>query len=100
MNPNKKKSVLKIQDTKERVQKDLAASLNSEGTIDLLKLQENNKPLSEIFDIITLSKTWRDDPERYAKDVARLLAARDETSDLSKALVQLENAMKKPAKKT
>lgn len=87
-----------INAVRKEVEAALKQTLNDEGTIDILQLREKNKPLAEIFDIITLSKTWRDDPKPFAKEVARLIAARDTTNDLAIALKNLE-AKLKPSRK-
>lgn len=95
-----KLNVLKIAELRKNIEAQLKASIADDGTVDLLKLRENSKPLAEIFDIITLSKTWRDDPKTFAKDVARMISARDDSSDLSSALEKLEAKLspKKPKK--
>ncbi|WP_155931353.1 hypothetical protein [Pseudomonas aeruginosa] len=95
-----KLNVEKIGELREKIELQLQSSITEDGTVDLLKLRENNKPLAEIFDIITLSKTWRDDPRKFAKDVARMISARDSTSDLNFALEKLEGKLgpKKPKK--
>lgn len=55
-----KLNVEKIGELREKIELQLQSSITEDGTVDLLKLRENNKPLAEIFDIITLSKTWRE----------------------------------------
>ena len=95
MKESQKKSAISIQKDTQSIRKSLANALNDEGKIDMLKLSEQNQPLSEIFDIILMSKTGRDDPIPYAKEVAAMLAARDKGNDLSNALSKLEKLMKK-----
>ena len=95
MRESQKKSAKNIQSLQKEIEADLKKALNEEGVIDEIKLEETNKPLSEIFDIITLSKTWRDDPRAYAKEVARLISARQKGNDLSDALDKLDQALKK-----
>ncbi len=95
MRESQKKTALNLQAVQKQIEQSLKHSLNDEGLIDEIKLSETNQPLSEIFDVITLSKTWRDDPHQYAKEIARLLAARQKGNDLSSALDKLEKAMNK-----
>ncbi len=95
MRESQRKSAKNIQSLQKEIEADLKKALNEEGVIDEIKLEETNKPLSEIFDIITLSKTWRDDPRAYAKEVARLISARQKGNDLSDALDKLDQALKK-----
>lgn len=87
---SQKVSVNKIIELRESIEAQLESNLADDGTIDLLKLRENNQALAEIFDVITLSKTWRDDPRAFAKDVARMMSARDSSSILGSALEKLE----------
>lgn len=95
---SQKLNVVKIAELRKSIEAQLKASIADDGTVDLLKLRENSKPLAEIFDIITLTKTWRDDPKTFAKDVARMISARDDSSVLSSALEKLEAKLnpKKP----
>ncbi|VXC39853.1 hypothetical protein PSEUDO9AZ_10722 [Pseudomonas sp. 9AZ] len=88
-----KLNVEKIAELRKQIEAQLKSSIAEDGTVDLLKLRENNKPLAEVFDIITLSKTWRDDPKQFAKDVARMVSAREQDSDLSSALKKLETRL-------
>lgn len=68
-------------------------ALNEKGRIDAERLRGVNRPLSEVFDSIVSSKTTRDDPQAVAKELARLIAARDESTDLAKAISTLETKM-------
>lgn len=88
-----KVNIEKIRDVRASIEAQLEASIAEDGTIDLIKLREDNKSLAEIFDVITLSKTWRDDPKAFAKDVARMISARDSSSVLGSALDKLESKL-------
>lgn len=98
MEESQKKSVKSIQLLQKEIEADLKKALNDEGVIDEIKLEETNKPLAEIFDLITMSKTWRDDPRAYAKEVARLISARQKGNDLSNALDKLDESLKRRKK--
>lgn len=95
---SQKISVNQIKALRESIESQLQSNLADDGTIDLLKLRENNPPLAEIFDVITLSKTWRDDPMAFSKDVARMMSARDDSSTLGAALQKLEAKLAKKSK--
>ncbi len=94
MRESQKKSAKNIQELQKEIESQLKDALNEKGQIDEIKLEESNKPLSEIFQIITMSKTWRDDPYQYSKEVARLIAAKQEGNDLSSALEDLDKALR------
>lgn len=76
------------------IEKQLEGSLKIDGKIDADALRKNNPPLSAVLDEFVMSKTTRDDPERFAKDLARTLEARNRKSGLAKALKNLEAQMK------
>lgn len=95
MKKSHKRSAKSIQILQKEIENQLQKALNEKGQIDEIKLEESNKPLSDIFQIITMSKTWRDDPYQYSKEVARLIAAKQEGNDLSNALESLNKAMKR-----
>lgn len=88
-----KVNIDQIKNLRENIEAQLQSNIADDGSIDLIKLRENDKPLAEIFDVITLSKTWRDDPKMFAKDVARMISARDSSSVLGSALEKLEGKL-------
>jgi hypothetical protein len=63
---------------------------STRGKLDRESLRERNPPLAEVLDEFVRSKTTRDDQEPTAKDLARVLEARDPRSRLGKALAKLE----------
>lgn len=93
MEDSKRQTVRKIKQLQGEIEKALEETLNEEGTIDILKLKESSESLSAIFDVILESKTWKDDPKDFAKEVARMLEAREKGNELSNALEKLEEAL-------
>ena len=73
----------------------LQGNLKSDGRIDPDKLRQNNPPLAEVLDEFVASKTVRDEPTMFAKDLARTIEARDPNSRLADALKKLEDHLKK-----
>ena len=72
------------------------SSHSKRGKLDREALRERNAPLAAVLDEFAMAKTTRDDQEPTAKDLARVLEARDPKSRLGKALAALERHMKRP----
>lgn len=77
------------------IQKSIAAATVSKPSVDVELLRKHNPPLAEVLDVFIMSKTTRDDPDMTAKDLMRVLDARDADSELAQALSKLEDALAK-----
>lgn len=66
------------------------------GKLDLKVLRETNAPLAAVLNEFAMAKTGRDDPTPVAKDLARVIDARDPKSRLGKALAALERHLAAP----
>lgn len=72
----------------------LSNAVDDKGKIDKDKLDKLDVDLARVLNEFALAKTWRDDPEQTAKDVAKLLEARSNTP-LGTALEELGKSLKK-----
>jgi hypothetical protein len=76
------------------VENRLKTSLTN-GKIDLQKLKTQDPALHAVLDAFAESKTWRDDPEISAVDVAKLLEAQSNATRLGAALEKLKSTLQK-----
>lgn len=74
------------------VESRLGGSLTDDGRIDMERLKSNDEALFKVLDAYAVSKTWRDDPEISASDVAKLLEAQSRTTPLGAALESLRQS--------
>jgi|SRR5271154_4932423 len=73
----------------------LEPSLDAKRQIDRGTLAEINPELHHVLKDLADAKTWRDDPNSTAADLAKLITARDQQSALGASLARLEKTMKK-----
>jgi hypothetical protein len=94
------KDLKQIAAVQKQVVEALKPSLTPAGKINYKTLKASGTPLAEVLDVVVRSKTSRDDPRNTAKDVARLVAARQSTSAFAKSIDALADMLSKvPAPK-
>jgi len=85
-----RESALAIQNNARRIALYLNQALDDEGNVDIIRLSVVNVHLSEIVGLLILTGTWVNQPLELAKQIARLMAAQDQSNDLAKAVAKLD----------
>ena len=89
MAKNEKEIELRVDEATEVIEARLNVALTPQGKIDAEQLSEKDPNLFEALEQFALSKTWRDDPNLTARDIARLLEARSSSTLLGEAITKL-----------
>ena len=85
----------RVEATAKSIEMRLQPGLNEKGKVDLGLLKQADPDLHNVLEQFALSKTWRDDPQITATDVAKLLEAQANTTPLGAALEKLSANLKR-----
>ena len=92
---NGDESAARVDSIAQSIKERLKPGVGEDGKIDLEALEQSDAELHEVLHRFALSKTWRDDPDLSALDVAKLLEAQSASTPLGAALEKLAESLKK-----